>query len=191
VPTVLKTGSCNGTSFTMVKNTKSLNDKTRKPHTQKGPLIVVHFVNAQRRRYFSTLLNFGASWKRVVNFTKSLNDKTRNPHTQKGPLTVLHFVHAYRRRYFSTLLNFGASWKRVVNCTSRPLYPRQRTTVPIEYAAGWVPTAGPDVTQNSRISCPLNCNHTRDRVLALKAGQDSSVDTATDYALDGPGFESR
>jgi hypothetical protein len=127
----------------------------------------------------------------MVKNTKSLNDKTRKPHTQKGPLIVVHFVNAQRRRYFSTLLNFGASWKQVVNFTSRPLYPRHRTTVPIQYEARWVPTAGLDVTQNSRISCPLNCNHTRDRVLALKAGQDSSVDTATDYALDGPGFESR
>ena len=79
----------------------------------------------------------------------------------------------------------------MVNFTSRPLYLRQRTPVPIEYEAGWAPRAGLDVMQNSKISCPLNCNHIRDRVLALKVGQDSLVGTATDYALDGPGIESR
>ena len=33
----------------------------------------------------------------------------------------------------------GAKRRRVVNTTPRPLYPRERTPVPVEQEAGWAP----------------------------------------------------
>jgi hypothetical protein len=37
------------------------------------------------------------------------------------------------------ILGPGAKWWRVVNTTPRPLYPRERTPVPVEQETGWAP----------------------------------------------------
>jgi len=36
------------------------------------------------------------------------------------------------------LLNLGTRWRSVVNFIPRPLYPRQRTAVPVHCGTGWV-----------------------------------------------------
>jgi hypothetical protein len=45
------------------------------------------------------------------------------------------------RRTALLMLNLGARWGWVINTTLRPLYPRERATVPIVQEAGW--TSGP------------------------------------------------
>ena len=40
------------------------------------------------------------------------------------------------------ILSLGCRWEWVVNSTLRPLYPRERGSVPVVQAAGWTPRAG-------------------------------------------------
>jgi hypothetical protein len=42
-----------------------------------------------------------------------------------------------RRGIAPLILNLGTRWKIVANLTPRPLYPRARTQVHIEYKTGW------------------------------------------------------
>ena len=60
-------------------------------------------------------------------------------HIKNGTVVPFKVMKAYRRSDMGPLFNLGSTCRSVVNFTTRPLYPRARTPVPIEYWAWRVP----------------------------------------------------
>jgi hypothetical protein len=75
------------------------------------------------------------------------------------PIFVLVMA-AYRNRGIAPLiLNLNASWRWVVNITSRPFYPLERSTVPINQETGWAPEGVWTFSENRKYFFPAGIRY--------------------------------
>jgi hypothetical protein len=63
-------------------------------------------------------------------------------------------VYRERRGRTPFILNLSTRWTKVVNTAAEPLHTQQRTLIPTEEDARWVPRAGMHHLEKRRISCP-------------------------------------
>jgi hypothetical protein len=75
---------------------------------------------------------------------------------EEKKVVLVYATKTYRRNRVTAplILHLDTRWRRMVNFKARPLYPPERTKVPIS-VDGWVnPKAGLNVLQERKIPCP-------------------------------------
>jgi hypothetical protein len=113
-----------------------------------GYLTIVAFKAALRNAWLRTELrhSFGAERRRRYDYHQSYPSMV----SRKIRLVPVHALKAYRSRGTVPLIrNLGTIW-RWVNFTPRPLYPQEKTPVPIEQKAGRAPESVWAVLENRK-----------------------------------------